>query len=377
MRRGIAIVVAIALCLAGLSAQGFDWSIKGLALNSAIVSGLPLPTGADLQFGLPVARLGDHPLTAVLRLRGGYEDLRILRDPATGAPISEPSDFDKAYRFHAPNFQWALGATQGIVQEGDSNLVEAFAFYRGRFDIYDTSLAALAFSDMKGIFGTSFLVGAAYNSLSMDTRRVRSGLFAELSGEYGPAALNASSGTDFERLTFKVEGYLPLLSKGQASNEKLNGLSVYLAGFSSLDLAGGDSVPIWVMQSFGGRDLRNSLGDCVRGYPTASYDSSLKAVANGELRVLGPALFKQAWLVPMLYLFADVGYYSGFAGDSTATASASGNIMSAGAGLNFDIFDFAYVGAYCGFKFPSGSNLYSTYTTEGDFFWNIQFLLHF
>ena len=112
MKRGIAVLVVLALFSGCLFAEGLDFGFKGVALNSAIVSGLPLPTGADFQLGLPVASFDDHPLEAWLRLRGGYEDLRILRDPATGEPIAEPdpkAPFDNAYRFHSPNFQWALG----------------------------------------------------------------------------------------------------------------------------------------------------------------------------------------------------------------------------------------------------------------------------
>jgi len=377
MKRGIAVLVVLALFSGCLFAEGLDFDFKGVALNSAILSGLPLPTGADFQLGLPVASFDDHPLEAWLRLRGGYEDLRILRNPATGEPIAEPAAFNGDYRFHSPNFQWALGATQGIVQKDEGNLVEAFAFYRGRYDVYNSSLDAVAFSDMKGIFGTSFLAGIAYDSTDMDSRRVRTGTFAELSAEAGPAALNTAPATDFWRITLKAKTYYPLLSTGQAANGDLNAFSLYLAGFASVDYAGGDNVPLWVMQSFGGRDLRGSLGDCVRGYPSSSYDSSFKAVANGELRALAPALFGQAWLVPMAYIFADAGYYSGFANDSGASKDAAGSIMSAGAGLNFNVFDFVNLGAYCGFKFPSGSDLYTTYTDDGSFFWSIQFLLHF
>ena len=377
MKRGIAILVVLALAGAGLFSEGLDFGFNGVALNSAILSGLPLPTGADLQLGLPVAAFGDHPLTAILRLRGGYEDLRILRDPATGEPIAEPDGFDGDYRFYSPNFQWALGVSQGIIQKDDGNLVEAFAFYRGRYDIYDSGLAATAFADMQGMFGTSLLVGVAYDSVANDSRRVYSGTFAELSAEVGPAALNTDPATDFWRVTLKARTYMPILSNGQGKNPDLNAFSMYLAGFASVDYAGGDSVPIWVMQSFGGRSLRGSLGDCVRGYPSASYDSSLKVVANGEIRLLGPALFNQAWLVPMAYVFADAGYYSGFANDSGMSNDDYGTIMSAGAGLNFNVLDFVNLGAYCGFKFPDGSSLYSTYTTSEDFFWSIQFLLHF
>ncbi len=380
MKRSIACTALIALFLGALSAEGLQFDFKGIALDWAIpgVTGLPVPTGADLQFGLPIGALGNSPLTAVARLRGGYEDGRILRDPVTGDVRTEPGAFDGAYRYQSPNFQWALGATLGLAQKEKGNLVEAFAFYRGRYDFYDTSLSALAFTDMEGIFGNSFLAGLAYDNTARDSRRVYSGVFAELSGEYGPDALNeAARESDFLRFTLKAKGYLPLVSTGQASDEKLNAFSLYLAGFASADYASGGHVPIWVMQSFGGRDLRGSLGDCVRGYPSNSFDSSLKLVANGEVRAILPALFHQAWLVSMLYGFFDAGYYSGFANDSGANKDASGAIMSTGAGLNFNVFDFVNLGAFAGLKLPDGSSIYTTYTSTEAFFWNIQFLLHF
>jgi hypothetical protein len=376
MKRSLVLTLALVLALGSVAAEGLAFDIKGVALNWAIVPGLPLPTGADLQFGLPVARIGEEPLAVVARLRGGYDDRRILRDPLSGDVVGEPGDFDGAYRFHSPNFQWALGATEGLLPREGGNLLEAFLFYRGRYDIDATSLSATAFLDMKGLSGTSFLGGLAYDSTAMDSRRVYTGLFAELSAEDGPAGLNASSGTDFWRVTLKAKGFLPL-SMGQAGDEKLSLFSLYLAGFASADYAGGDHVPIWVMQTFGGRDLRDSLGDCVRGYPSRSYDSTLKLVANGEVRAIGPALFGQAWLVPMGYAFLDAGYYSGFANDTGVNAAAKGSILSAGLGFNINVVDFVNLGLYAGLKFPGGSPLYATYTTKDAFFWDFQFLLHF
>lgn len=381
MKRRLTAFAVLALAAGGLFAEGLQFDFKGIVLNWAVpgVSGLPVPTGADLQFGLPVAAIGGHPLTLVARLRGGWEDGRILRDAATGDPRTEPSDFEGAYRYYMPNFQWALGATQGILQKEKGNLVEAFAFYRGRYDVYNSSLSSGVFADMQGISGTSFLLGLAYDSTSGDSRRVKDGLFAEASVEYGPAALNVARLSDAElgfwRVDLKARGYQPLLSMGKASDERLNLFSAYLAGFASVDCSGGDE-PIWVMQSFGGRDLRGSLGDCVRGYPTDSYDTSFKAVANGELRAIGPAIAGQAWFVPMAYAFIDLGYYNGFAG-ATASAEAGGTIASAGAGLNLNVLDFVNLGAYAGWKFPAGSSLYEVYTEDESFFWSIQFLLHF
>jgi hypothetical protein len=386
MKRKMALAAALAasLALAGGSAiaEGLEFDFKGIALNWAVpgVSGLPVPTGADLQFGLPVADIAGQPLTLVARIKGGWEDGRILRNALTGDPCNEPGKFDGVYRYYMPNFQWALGATQGLIQKDKGNLVEAFAFYRGRYDVYQSSLGTGVFEDMGGINGTSFLAGAAYDSTASDSRRVKTGAFAEASFEYGPGALNTGAGgkaLDFWRVDLKAKGFYPLMSEGQASNDGLNLFSLYLAGFGSVDYAGGKNVPIWVMQSFGGRDLRGSLGDCVRGYPSNSYDSAFKAVANGELRALLPALAGQAWLVPMAYAFCDLGYYGGFAGASSSWKDASGFIASTGAGINFNLLDFVNVGAYAGWKVPAGSNLYAVYTAEGNFFWNFQFLLHF
>jgi hypothetical protein len=379
MKRSAAVLVAAIALAAGLSAQTISLSnVKGVAFNYSVpgLTGLPVPTGADIQYGLPVASIDDHPFTAVVRFRGAWEDLRLLRNPTNGEPIKEPLEFDGSEWYYAPNFQWALGATQSFAQRPDGqDLVDVFAFYRGRYDQYQTSNATTVFTDMKGLFGTSFLAGLAYDSTAMDSRRVYSGVYAELSAEYGPGAINTDPYTDFCRFDLKVLGYEPLFSTGQGKDASLNAWSLYLAGYASADYAFGNQVPIWVMQTFGGRDLNGSLGDCVRGYPTGSYDTSFKAVGNGEVRLIGPALFDVHWLVPMAYLFVDAGCYSGFANDMDLNANASGTILSSGVGLNLDIFDFAYVGAYCGLKFPQWSSLYSTYTSTGPFFWNIQFLL--
>jgi len=108
-----------------------------------------------------------------------------------------------------------------------------------------------------------------------------------------------------------------------------------------------------------------------------SYDAALKTVANGEIRVVGPALFKQEWLVPVVYAFCDAGYYSGLPGASTKS-DASGVIMSSGGGFAIDLVDFAYLGVVAGYLFPGQDALFSTYvpSTERSF-WAIKFALHF
>jgi hypothetical protein len=384
-RRFLLALAAIGLAGGLLSAQDLDFSFNGIRYNTALpgLTSLPVPTGADIEFRLPVAQFAPGPLAVDLRVAGGYEAWRILRNPTTGNPAAAQDDLDGAYRYYVPNVQWDVGLVQGLLPKDKGNLLEAFLFYRGRFDSYESSLSTTAFSDMHGIFGSSFLAGLGYDSVEQDSRRVKSGLFSEVSGEWAPAGLNKNSlsTTDFYRFNFKVKGFKPLISYGQVSDERLNLLSVYLAGFASFDYVGGqddgDNIPIYALQSFGGRDLRGSLGTCVRGYPSASYDSAMKTVANGEIRVVGPALFNQGWLVPLVYAFCDAGYYAGFPG-STSYLDKSGVLMSSGGGFAVDILDFAYLGVRAGYLFPGDESLFKLYTTDGkrDFF-SIEFLLHF
>ncbi len=386
-RISLALVIVFAFAAAGgVAAEGLDFSFNGVRLNSALLP-IPLPTGAEVEFRYGIGELGGKPLALSLALAGGYEDKRILRNDLTGDPVAAPTGSLKdsgGYRFHSPNFQWDLGLVQGFAAKEKGNLAEAFLLYRGRFDYYDTSLQAAAFSDMKGLFGTSVMAGAAYLGVERDTRRVKSGAAAELSAEWGPAALNSSYGgeTDFHRLNLKAQGFLPLFSLGQAADGSKNLLSSYLAGYASVDYAGGAAdgadIPVYVLQSFGGRELRNTLGGSVRGYAYKGYDSGLKAVASAELRLLGPAMLDQAWFLPILYCFVDAGAYSGLPGATTAAwRDAKGSIMSAGGGLVLDVFDFAYVGAYAGMKLPGDDPLYDLYGETDAFFWSIQFLLHF
>ena len=192
MRRGIVLLALIAVIAPWAFAEGPELSVEGVVINAAILP-FPVPMGADLQLGLPLASPGGLPLTAVLRLRAGYEDLRFLRDDATGNPIAAPKDLGLNY-FMSPNFQWAAGFVQAIIPAQKANLLEAFLFYRGRYDIYNPDLSTSVFSDAQGLFGSSVLVGLGYDALAKDSRRVRSGIGAEASAEWGPGGRERRDG---------------------------------------------------------------------------------------------------------------------------------------------------------------------------------------
>jgi hypothetical protein len=167
---------------------------------------------------------------------------------------------------------------------------------------------------------------------------------------------------------------LPLFSSGKSD---LDAISVYAAGYLAGDYAGGSEIPLYVLTSFGGRLLRDGLGDSIRGYQPWGYEATAKAEASFDLRFVGPALFGVAGLRPIAYLFGDAGYFNGLYA-APSIADKNGLIFSAGVGAALDIFDFAYLGLRAGYKFPADDPLYATYFPTGNrFFWGITFLLHF
>jgi len=326
-----------------------------------------IPSGADFTVdytGLDLGALADTRL--FLKLGGGYENKLLLREPDTGDPLSLAGG-GVAIGYDSPNFQWEAAFIQGFSTRPDGdNAREVFLFYRGRYDIHDKDLDDSVFEDANGLFGTSFLVGASYDTVVRDRHRLKKGIHAEASAEWGPGFINPNS--DFWRVSAKVIGFLPIFDLPTDGENLFN---MYLATLASADLAGGDSVPIYVNQSFGGRDLRDSLGNCVRGYEKSSYDSLFKAVGNLELRIVGPALGLES-ILPYLYGFFDAGYYDSFYG-STSFADEAGLIMSSGGGFAIGLFDFAQIGFVGGYKLVEDS-LYGIHEPT---FVSFKFMLHF
>jgi len=370
---------ALVLSTAGLFAGDFEFLFHGVRFNFALLSPVPLPTGADVEFRYAIGRGDLGPTALCLRAAGGYEDKRIVRDPLSGNPIAAPTVMDNAYRYHSPNAQWDFGLLQSLVPGANGNLAEAFLLYRGRFDNYVTNLPSSHFSDMNGLLGSSVIGGIAYKGVATLPRRYKEGVAGEISFEWGPAALNRGvAPTDFYRFDIKGQGYLPIYTAG---DDDLNLFSLYACAFGSVDYAAGAQIPIYVMQSFGGRELRTSLGGSVRGYPSKTYDAALKAVANFDIRAVGPALFEQAWFVPIVYGFYDAGYYSGLPLASAAYKDASGIIMSTGVGIAVDVLDFAFIGARAGILIPGSDGLFPIYLANvasgKTSFFSVEFLLHY
>ena len=358
-------LVVIALLVAPVLADDgpVQFGLEGVRFLYSLI-----PSGADVSItytGIQWSDLGQTQF--YLKTGGGYQDSVLRRDPLTGDPTLLTAD-GRTLSYNSPNFQWELATIQGLARRDDGkNLVEVFGFYRGRYDIYpNDGVSSAVFPDIEGLFGTSFMGGVSYDSRVLSAHRSKRGVYLETTAEWGPGILNASS--DFLRVSGQARGFLPVYD---VPTDDGNLFNVYLAGFAGIDYAAGASVPIYVNQSFGGRNLRDSLGDCVRGYGWNAYDSSFKSVANAELRLVGPKVWLDS-IVPYLFGFVDAGYYAGFSG-STSKSDAHGFLASSGGGVAVDAMGFAQISLIAGLRLVDDR----LYGPLDSFFWGLKFFLHF
>jgi len=352
-------------------AQGLQYSLNGVRFNYALLSGIPVPTGIDAGIRIPTKRDG---LFFDVRLAGGFEDRHILRDTKTGDVITTPT-FDGVQWFNWPNIEMDGGITIRKTAGGSNGTtwLELFLMGRARYENNSSTLATELFTDSRGLLAFSFLGGLAGNMVSESADMAKKGGAGELAFEYAPQGLDFIGNTDFVRGTLKLTGYVPVYSSAPGRSD---GVALYAAGFLAADYASGRRIPLYVLTSFGGRQLRSGLGDSVRGYMSWGYEASTKAVASLEMRLVGPALFNVTKLRPMAYVFGDAGYY----GDlyKCTVSEKQGFLFSSGAGVALDVLDYVYVGARVGYKFPFADALYSLYYPSGDrFFWDFCFTLHF
>ncbi len=380
--RKIVCIAALSLALgAGLWAQEagrgspFLFGLAGVRWH--FFWGLDLiPTGLDVRLGYRgLSLLPGLDTVLEATLGGGYEGFETYRavdyTPNFQIPPDRAAGHDRNLEFNSPNFQWQLGLRQGILwnQEEGHNLLEGFVFYRGRYDRYlegrafwgtDPSRVALiqeyhslwqqsyAGTDAYGIFGTSFLLGVDLNDLRHDDRtKAYDGLYAEGSFEASPWIPSVMGASDFWRLNVSARFFKVLY---QASPQaRKNAFTVYLGEYASLDYAdAARSMPLYVMETFGGTELRSGLADSVRGFEEFSWDTQLKAVNNLEIRANLPSLYF-ASLVPGALAYFDIGYGRGYWGAPAPYDGAGGVLASTGVGVYLDVFDITYVRVYAHF----------------------------
>jgi hypothetical protein len=343
--------------------------------------------GADLGVGYRGARLLPGVDTTIWTyLGGGYEWLTYYRDPS-GELVSPGSlGAGGALSGYQPVFgriegAWAFGIDQGLAwnPRTGTNLVEAFLFYRGRLDSNQIAQGELLYAsslpDRAGVFLNTILSGFGFNDVLNDNRhKVRSGLSAELSAEWGPRFFfNTLVGdSDFLRLNATLRWFLPLFDL--APDRPVNLLSVYLGEFASLDysVAFGAPVPLYIRQTFGGRYAQQpiGLGLQVRGVDPGAYDTNLKAVNNLELRFNLPAIVLPD-MVPGAVLYWDIGCYDQVGESGVLSPPAWGIVTTTGIGVTLDFLDLATGAAYLTWRLDAPN---ADGTVLG---FDIEFSLHF
>jgi hypothetical protein len=334
-----------------------------------------VPTGLDVTLGYRITPWIDGVDTILqATVGGGYEGFGTFRavDYTPNTVQSDVADPNGNLEFDSPNLQWQLGIRQGILWNsiGERNLLEAFLYYRGRYDRYldgrhywgasDGEIAAIesgheawqsayAGNDAEGIFGTSLLAGLAFDALYFDGRtKTYDGTYAELSFEASPYFSSVLGASDFWRLNFATKTFRTLFEAVPRKGKNL--FSIYAGSYFSIDYADARrQMPMYVMQSFGGTELREGLADSVRGFEKYSWDTQLKIVHNLDLRFNGPVIasFRDRDLLPGVVLFFDLGYGHSYWGDPSDTAG--GFLGSTGIGLFIGLLDFTYVHFYADF----------------------------
>jgi hypothetical protein len=323
---------------------------------------------------------------------GGYETQHYYRDAAGNfmAPGSLSSGDPAA--FWRIEGAWRLGIEQGLLwnERAQTNLLEAFVFYRGRYDVNQVGAGDLLFTSSLGDRETSLSnclqAGIAYDDVLFNrANKTRGGIAAEASVEWGPAGFlnELVGGSDYVRFNGTFWGFLPLYDAAPGRSPNL--FSVYLCDFTGVDYALGGQVPLYVSESLGGRDQRTGLGNIVRGMDSAAYNANLKAVSSLEVRANLPAIdLKTLWpalasalpfvdwssLVPGLAAFYDAGYYSQVGEPGTDGAAAF--IDSTGAGVYINLFDLAQVAAYVEYRLDGVNTSGSPWS-----FFAVEFGMHY
>jgi hypothetical protein len=352
MKRSIllgALLVIVGLGVAGpLSAQEtgtptwspwtFDVILRLLGLDLGVgYRGLSLLPGVQTTFWVYAG--------------GGYEGEHYYRNPdgTLLAPGSIGPGQEPAYnRIEAA---WRLGMEQGFVwnPRTSTNLFEAFFFYRGRYDLNQASATMLAqanIADRDSSILNTLQLGAAYDDLLTNGHRVRNGVSAETTVEWGPSFFfNTIQGdADFIRFNGMASWFIPLYDA--APDRPHNLFSVYLGEYFTIDYAmglNGTPVPLYVRQTFGGRTQNTGVGSQVRGVDKAAFDTNLKALNNLEVRVNLPAIPMPDFIaslvpdiIPGIIAYVDYGYYDQV-GEPGIVSPPHGSVASTGVGAFIEV----------------------------------------
>ncbi len=280
-----------------------------------------------------------------LLIGAAYQNVNFFRTadgkPLTKANIGNLVLYDDL-SFERLSINWGCGISQGIVKDDGPcrNVIELFAFYRGRFDDAwsgnaDSTLRTQTdpLPDTEGILQNTLVCGLMVNMVAYDSeKKMKSGIYAESSLEWGPEFFfNSVVGMcDFLRLNITFKSFLPLFGFSEKTGSCL--MSMYLADCLIIDYLTGPHIPIHERQNTGGLNTRLGMGESVRGFEKGRFDAELRLIDNLELRIIFPSLIDSAF-APGMFIFLDSGYFY------FREYENQGLVFSTGTGIFFIVMD--------------------------------------
>lgn len=308
----------------------------------------------DLSFGFVGPRIFGADVSLAqgpwkLVMGAGWESYQLGRELDSGVPVvPEGSRSEEPYAS-----DWYPGALVMVIHTWslpESDLwVSAGAQGYGNFGA--GSAHSGVFSDWNGNS-----LGFAEVGLTRDRREegphgVSQGTFVEAFAEWGPGALSVR-GTDYYKLSFQSSVRVPLWNL-EAPAHLFSGTLALRANVRWID---GEAVPVVLLENTE-----------VRGYHQL-LDTRLRSVASAEVRVGLPSLWEDHNLVPVVLVFTEGGWYSGYANAPASVSDRSGWLASVGAAAGM---------AFFGAVTPTMQVALPLVGDESDLWWKFSFNLKF
>lgn len=322
MKKLVVITLILTVCIAGVFAGNFKFSLRDTENHSEILFGIPTAGTLGVEYDGFTLMEGNRSAVKV-SAGAGYAQRFLLQNPDTGEPLKSQIQI-----YDTVQFRWGLEFSQGF----SNDLYTLFAGYEGRWekardsillpdgggfprktnierwrgegpkqkvvtfeDWFGTEMAAASTRENTKIYpdigkdGKMFhmaVLGGRLNLINESFDRV-SGYTATLKGMFSPSC--------FYGFNLTGKGGWVLLEN--------NAFTLSAADTVSLTYIDGDAVPIYIQKQY-------SAGAAVRGLVYNSYNTTGSVVNRADLRLaFNYKIFNR--IQPRITLFFDNGYVFG------------------------------------------------------------------
>jgi hypothetical protein len=159
-----------------------------------------------------------------------------------------------------------------------------------------TNLSSTSLPESDQLNDLSVVTGLKFDTVTMNTHSVKSGVQARVMVGFAPDAINTE--TQYLNYVGELRGYLPIFDIGPEA--LMNAASAYLAMRAKVRYSNGEYVPLHVYY----QDTTH-----VRGVENERFLYPLVATGTIEIRLHGPS-FLFPTLMPAVGWFFDTGYYA-------------------------------------------------------------------